>query len=954
MLVKLYNDSNEVAEFICHSILGRGQFSTAYLATRRSDGLDVILKKLAPRHPSATDSVRFRDAYNLQVELLNKTDNTAAPVIGFYQDENDVPWIALQKMTGDALGKTTFHNLQDLFHVFCGVAKGLGQFHSAGYLMLDLNPNNLFVLSNSGSMEGCYFFDFDAFVSKENLTNLKWIHSTRGFLAPEIKAFQKVTELSEAADIYALGASLYYCLTGAIPNTYTYFACNEEDIREQYKLALTQKVTEKLKAFFYQVLNPLPAERFADWNAVYIALEELSDLADPKNRVKLHSNVILDVGEYYVPTPAQLQQLSDFFLARLGEKTYAVIYSNISGSGKTTLSKAFATSASTHYDSIQFCNYVPKNGWEGILSQISTVNCPKEATDHNEQVVNALRSGHQRTLIIIDNFDQEACHEEMPDWGSETHILFTSRYMADGLKGLDPCEIVDMDCSPELSQKIFTTVYSGLSGKTLTDKQKEIAFQLLRDVDHHSYASDLIARELAQHYPTEEGFVNFADNTHRLWQSKIKSRKDLNVGEATTHKTYQAYIELLFADALSKFTDPVEKTVLSLLSFSRFWDKELFYLLIGDNSEAGRFRGQDAVAKLRERNLLTQTDKDIMVHPLLNQFLCQNSEFASEKFLWLFMGNYYAGFRSKSAPGISYHHWPISFKEKIDSLAKEYRQVFKYGFSSRNLYEPYTSFQGLALVHITIWNPAEWLLEKDGCFDRIPHKRSLQQVLMGPFLRFTKAIPYLNILLGSMRQKNRLMYFFYTPENRKSFPLVAVTSRYLDEECNLSASWDDFEGSQQPIAVEQTMWHNRNMVLPNEIHGKPISDIYEVTWSVTNTLMGTGKYTIKLPSGTKRIHQKAFVCSKIEEIDFPQSLEHIDKYAFAFCTNLKQITLPPNLEVLETGAFDHCLNLEKVLITNPNLKVDKYAFFGCKEVRTITAPKEWKTANPSAEITVDG
>lgn len=990
MLVKLYNESNEAAEFLCHSILGRGQFSTAYLATRLSDGLDVILKKLAPRHPSATDSVRFRDAYNLQVELLNKTDNTAAPVIGFYKDENDVPWIALQKMTGDTLGKTIFQNLQDLFHVFCGVTKGLGQFHSAGYLMLDLSPNNLFVLSNGGSMEGCYFFDFDAFVSKENLTDLKWIHSTRGFLAPEIKAFQKTTELNEGADIYALGASLYYCLTGAVPDSYTYFDYNEADIREQYKIDCTQKIKEKLKAFFYQTLNPLPAERFADWNAVYIALKELSDLADPKNRVRLHSNIILDVGEYYIPTPTQLQQLSNFFLPKLGQKAYAVIYGNVSGCGKTTLAKAFAKTAGKHYDSIQFCNYDPKSSWDGILSQVNAVNCPMDAKDHNEQVLNALQSGHQRTLIIIDNFDQETCHEQITDWGEETHILFTSSYMAGGLKALNPCERVDMDCSQELSRKIFTTVYSGLSGKTLTEKQKEIAINLLEQVGYHTYSADLIARELAQHYPTEEGFANFADNTHRLWQSKISSRKDLNIGQATSHKTYQTHIELLFADLLSQFTDPVEMEILCLFSFDRIWDKELFFSLVGDNLEDGRFRGKDAVARMRERNYITETDKEISVHPLVYQLLAEQyaDEEKQESFFLCFLSNFYTNYRNMDRLNIKlFLSLQKGFFEKIDGFIQKWYQSFQY-LHILNGPQDFCLAEGLALVHLSYWRVEDIAWLRRSQYDRIPHRKSIRTYMS------RKKTEAPNLILCSAMDNTRRLYAFYLPESNETFPLIAVSTSYLDENYNVVIGSKDIIDCKGAVSIERAIWNTKNMVLPALFCGKPIRDVYDVTWSIFSEYRWKDGCTVQIPLGVETIHKYAFVSTnKLEKAILPRTIKSIGPMAFAFCRFLKKISLPSDLEhlgdcafqwcaaltevtipddiklkkigtltfegceslstitipynVQEIGslAFSGCTELKAVTIINKNLQVADDSFCGCSKLRTILAPKEWKAAN---------
>ena len=700
--VKLHNDCGEAVEFLCLEILGNGHFSSAFSACRKSDGLEVILKKMTPLYPTKEDAKRFRDAYELQVKLLNATENTAAPVIGYYRDEAGVPWIALHKMNGATLEKTDFQNLQDLFIAFYRITNGVGQIHDVGYLMLDLTPSNVFVLSDKGSMEGCYFFDFDSFILKKQVADLKWIHSTRGFLAPEITAFQETAGLSEAADMYGLGASLYWCLTGKIPDAYSYLEYSAADLKEEYRAVYTKRIHERLKTLFYCMLHPQKTERLSDWKTACGIFQELIELSDPNNRVRLCTNVPLDPGKFYIPTPAPLRQLTDFFLPRLGQRAYGVI-TGLSGCGKTTLAKAFAAAVQEHYDSIQFCHYLPGSGLDAILEQISADNCPDD--ERNKQLLHTLRYGQQKTLIIIDNFDREISPSFLEGMGKQTHILFTSRSQVDSLEDLNPCIQVPIACTPELARKIFSTVYSQLSGEPLTQKQKEIAFSLLEEFGNHTYATELLARELAQHYPTEEGFANFEENKHRLWQASIVSRKDRQIGQAPNYNTYEAYIELLFTDLLTQ-SDPVEIEVLFLFALERVWLKKLFFLLVGDQPETGRFRGRDAVNRLIQRGYISETGWSISIHSLVHQTLQRQASFDEDKLLWLFLGNFYAGIGKNDVPR-SFSIWPDRLKEKMKLL----------------VWRPDKAHEPLAMVHQFYSDPPMGMFWEK--LIRLPHKKRL-------------------------------------------------------------------------------------------------------------------------------------------------------------------------------------------------------------------------------------
>ena len=66
-------------------------------------------------------------------------------------------------------------------------------------------------------------------------------------------------------------------------------------------------------------------------------------------------------------------------------------------------------------------------------------------------------------------------------------------------------------------------------------------------------------------------------------------------------------------------------------------------------------------------------------------------------------------------------------------------------------------------------------------------------------------------------------------------------------------------------------------------------------------------------------------CRKLENIDFPRSLDTIGEGAFLGCTSLKEVTIPAMSICCD--AFASCLNLANVTITHSNADIDDYVFF---------------------------
>ncbi len=77
-------------------------------------------------------------------------------------------------------------------------------------------------------------------------------------------------------------------------------------------------------------------------------------------------------------------------------------------------------------------------------------------------------------------------------------------------------------------------------------------------------------------------------------------------------------------------------------------------------------------------------------------------------------------------------------------------------------------------------------------------------------------------------------------------------------------------------------------------------------------------YTV--PAGTLVIQTNAFAYSKLESIQLPEGLMHIDPAAFIECDRLKSITIPASVEEVFWLAFGGCDSLTEILVAEGNAK----------------------------------
>lgn len=265
-----------------HARLGSGATGVIYEALRLSDRTPVAVKLLrtavAADAVAADRLVREAEALRLTwhpnvVELLDHgqlPDGTAYLVMELLRGETLATRLARQKSLG-------FPELRPILDQVCDA---LSAMHAAGVVHRDLKPSNIYLCDPQQNLRSSNNFIpkdpsaprvkiFDFGIAKvewaeTRITNIGVPLGTPGYMAPEQESGDGV---DLRADIYAVGALAFECLTGRAPPLHAKTDTAGRDALE----ALPPTV----RSLVERAMAKDPKDRFPDARSLQVALNEL-------------------------------------------------------------------------------------------------------------------------------------------------------------------------------------------------------------------------------------------------------------------------------------------------------------------------------------------------------------------------------------------------------------------------------------------------------------------------------------------------------------------------------------------------------------------------------------------------------------------------------------------------------------------------------------------------------
>ena len=196
--------------------IGRGGMGVIYRARQQHSRRIVAVKRIFAHEVNSHETlVRFRR----EAEAVASLDHpNILPIHEVSESEEGLPYFSMKYATGGSLraaAPSLRTKPRECVRLMAKVARAIAYAHSKGVLHRDLQPGNILLDENGEPMVSD--FGLAKWLDQgSDLTRTLETLGTPGYIAPE-QAERPADKLTCAADIYSLGAILFYLLTGRPP-----------------------------------------------------------------------------------------------------------------------------------------------------------------------------------------------------------------------------------------------------------------------------------------------------------------------------------------------------------------------------------------------------------------------------------------------------------------------------------------------------------------------------------------------------------------------------------------------------------------------------------------------------------------------------------------------------------------------------------------------------------------
>ena len=265
--------------------LGEGTMGSVYLVKRKSDGKELVLKKLIITSTSGLDETSAREIFRRESELLKRFSHPGLPEIYDTFIQNGQDYLVMEYIKGETL--------EDIINKHDGpftsdkalkwvieIAEILDYLHNsfeAPVIYKDLKPSNI-IITPDGSPR-LVDFGTSRYYSPDKNSDTHRL-GTPGYAAPE--QYNKNGQTTPQSDLFALGVILFQLLTKYDPTV--------TPLKFPSMKSLNPFVPERLEEIIKKAIQPEPVKR-------YISVVEFKESLEKYMGIKKSSYFSLNISE---------------------------------------------------------------------------------------------------------------------------------------------------------------------------------------------------------------------------------------------------------------------------------------------------------------------------------------------------------------------------------------------------------------------------------------------------------------------------------------------------------------------------------------------------------------------------------------------------------------------------------------------------------------------------------
>ncbi len=211
-------ETRSIGRYRLRRCIGKGGMGEVWAAHDQTLKRDVALKILRPERVTAEWLQRFEREARATAELSHLH---TVRVFDYGASDDGIWYLAMELLEGETL-RARIEREGPLpsplvRRIAVDVAGALAEAHGRGIVHRDVKPENLFVATIGGEHDVIKLLDFGLAKTEaadDGLTRSGWVGGTPAYMSPEAATGKPA---DPRADVYSLGATLYFALTGRPP-----------------------------------------------------------------------------------------------------------------------------------------------------------------------------------------------------------------------------------------------------------------------------------------------------------------------------------------------------------------------------------------------------------------------------------------------------------------------------------------------------------------------------------------------------------------------------------------------------------------------------------------------------------------------------------------------------------------------------------------------------------------